>query len=387
VVFGVSWPLTNAGAVAPRLAEAYDVRLGTVGAFTTVLLAVHLLVQVPGGRLIDRYGGRLLGFIALAIVVATHACALLALEAEVALSTRALAGIGTGVGFLAGSAYLRAQGFGARAQGVYGGAGLLGAGVALFAVPVLAQTVGWRAPFYSAIAIGVGGAAILAIGRPDAARSRSDHDRAGLVGLLRHRGLRRLAAVHAASFGLSLVVANWVVTLLTRAGGHSLETAGAVGALTLAVGVTGRPFGGIVASQPDTARARLLAASLVLGGLGVAVLAARPTSLPVAVIAAAMTGFAGGIPFAATFTGAGDAAPSSPSAAMGVVNMAAIAAALVGTLLVGLSFDVGGAGRPAFFAVALLWAGGALVLLPLRAPPSSRGSATCRGTRRRRRAR
>src|SRR5205814_814002 len=64
------------------------------------------------------------------------------------------------------------------------------------------------------------------------------------AGLLRDRRLYRLAVLYGASLGLSLVVGNWVVELLQRNGGVAKGTAGAVGALTLLLGVVTRPLGG-----------------------------------------------------------------------------------------------------------------------------------------------
>jgi MFS family permease len=163
------------------------------------------------------------------------------------------------------------------------------------------------------------------------------------------RRLLPLALMHAASFGLSVVLGNWTVTLLQRSGGESEHVAGVVGALVLFLGVISRPLGGRLIG-----RRGLVAASFVVGGMAVAALAAaRP--LPLVVVAAAVVGFAAGIPFAPSFTGAQRLRPDAPGAAVGAVNMVAAAVILVGTPLLGLSFSLPGGGRAGFLAVAILY--------------------------------
>ena len=55
------WSLANIGAVADRISDAYGVSLAVVGLITTALLVTHAAVQIPAGRLCDRYGARLVG--------------------------------------------------------------------------------------------------------------------------------------------------------------------------------------------------------------------------------------------------------------------------------------------------------------------------------------
>ena len=52
----MGWNVANVGAVAETVADGYGVGLATVGLLTTVLLRVHLLVQLPAGRVVDARG-------------------------------------------------------------------------------------------------------------------------------------------------------------------------------------------------------------------------------------------------------------------------------------------------------------------------------------------
>ena len=160
--------------------------------------------------------------------------------------------------------------------------------------------------------------------------------------------------MHAASFGLSVVLGNWVATLLQRGGGESAHVAGLVGGLVLFLGVISRPVGGRLLERP-----RAVQASFVVGGFAVGLLAiARP--LPLAIVAAAVVGLAAGVPFAASFAGAQRLRPDAPAAAVGAVNLAATIVILVGTPLVGLSFSLPGDGRIGFLVCAVLFAAAAL---------------------------
>src|SRR5262249_12527690 len=182
------------------------------------------------------------------------------------------------------------------------------------------------------------------------------------AGIFRDRRLYRLAVIYAASLGLSIVIGNWVVTLLHGEGGISKSAAGLVGALTLTLGVATRPLGGwILHEHPQRVRAAV-AASLVAGPAGpTAPPGAEPP--PPAPPGAALIGLAAGIPFAPSFTGAALTRPDAPAAAVGFVNGAAALVALVGTPLVGLTFSAQGDGRLGFALVGAGWIV-ALALLP-----------------------
>jgi len=295
------------------------------------------------------------------LIAAANAAALAASDPGLAIGTRALMGLGTGITFVAGVDYVRAAGGSPAAQGLYGGLAIAGGGVALAAVPQVESWVGWRAPFATALV--VAGAALIALAAaPGDARRRSHVHEASVSpsGIFRDVRLYMLAATFAASLGLSVVIGNWVVTLLVRAG-ESQGTAGTIGALTLLLGVVSRPLGGwILRRRPDLMHA-VVGASLAAGAAGTLLLAAAGP-LPLAVVGAVIVGLAAGIPFAPTFTGAAKARPEAPAASVGFVNGAAALVIVVGTPLLGLAFSLSDDGRIGFIVVAALWAATLLVL-------------------------
>jgi MFS family permease len=361
VGLAVGWNITNVGAVAEPLADAYGIGLGVVGLFTTSLFLVHALVQIPGGRLADRHGAFPVALVAVLVMAAGNGLLLAAPDPSLGIAVRALVGLGTGVAFVAGSDYVRAAGGGPVAQGVFGGSAMAGGGVALAVVPALHDPLGWRAPFATAVAVALAGLVVLALS-PHLLTGPEEHPGTSLRALLRDRRLDRLAVAHMASLGLNAVVANWAVTLLTRAGGYSLAVAGVASALTLAAGIVGRPLGGWLARR-DPGRGRaLVATSLAAGASGTALLLpAGPLAL--VLLACALVGFGAGLAFAPVFAAAAALRPGGPGAAVGLVNMAGNLVIVVGTPLLGLSFALPGDGRLGFAAIAALWAA-ALLALP-----------------------
>jgi MFS family permease len=328
------WSLANIGAVADRISLAYGVGLAVVGLFTTALVLTHAAMQLPAGRLCDRYGPRLVGAAGLVVILAASLAGLARPDPWLAVVVRLISGIGLAAAFVGGVDYIRATLGTPVAQGLYGAASMASAGAALALVPLLA---GWRAPWESAALVAAVGLVVVAV----APREQREVSAAVRVRVFDRR-LTPLCVAHAASFGISVVLGNWVATLLERDGGQSAEVAGFVAGLVLFLGVFSRPLGGRLIGRPSVIRASFLVAA---AGIGLLVLT-RP--LPVAVAGATLLGLAAGVPFASAFAGAQRLRPDAPAAAVALVNLAAILVILVGTPLVGLTFSLPGGGRIGF---------------------------------------
>lgn len=348
----VGWNIAAIGAVATRMSHAYGVGLATIGLLTTAQFLVHMSMQVPGGRTADRFGARATALAGLGFIATGNAIALVAPSVALGFAGRVVVGFGTGLAFVSGSDYIRARGGTPLLQGAYGGSSVLAPGVALAVVPAVA---GFRAPYTSSIVVAVIALAALALA-PGAPRTRRHAGEHIASGFFRDRRLYRLAAIHAMSFGFSVVVGDWVVTLLQHHG-HSKASASAAGSLTLLLGFFTRMAGGPLLRRADAAR--WVAASLVLGGAGAIVLAV-PLPIEALFVAAAVVGLAAGVPFAMAFTGAADARPDAPGAAVGFVNAWASLVIVAGAPLVGLTFSLPGDGRIGFVAVGALAALAAL---------------------------
>jgi fucose permease len=175
------------------------------------------------------------------------------------------------------------------------------------------------------------------------------------MALLADRRLIRLGLISSVSFGFSVILGNWAVTLLERTGGLTRSSAGAIGSLILIVGIAGRPAGGVlVRARPERTRA-LLAASFLAGAVGT-VLLALSAGRGLDAAAAALIGLAAGIPFGVTMAGSTRAYPEAGGAAIGAMNTYPVLAVVCGTPLAGLTFSLPGDGRVGFAVVAALWA-------------------------------
>lgn len=349
----LTWNVSNVGAVADPLASAYGVSVAAIGLLTTALFLTHLAVQLPAGRGADRFGAQSVALVAIGAAIVGNGVLLVDESFSVALLGRAIVGIGSGAGFVAGLDLVRTGGGGSVLQGVYGGATMAGGGLALMVVPPLTEATGWRAAYWSAAALALAAAipTLAARGLP----------RIGHAGqwVIRDPDLLPLGVLQAATFGLAIVAGNWVVPLLERQGA-SATAAGLAGGLILFIGIVTRPAGGVLARGER--RRELVALSLVGTAAGAALLAlGGPFAL--SVLGALIMGLAAGLPFAVIFAAAQRARPDAPAAAVALVNACAILTILVGTPLAGLAFELPSNGRLAFGVIAGL---STLAVLALR---------------------
>lgn len=349
VSFAVGWQIAVLGAVATRLSHAYGVSLATIGLLITVQFVMHMLGQIPSGAAADRFGARRTALLGMAVIAAGSAIALVAPEPALAFASRIVVGCGTALSFVSASDYIRSLGGTPTLQGLYGGASVLAPGVSLAVLPPLSDVLGFRAPYVSSLVV-VGVFWLLLALAPDAPRTaRHAGERFDLT-FFRDRRLYRLSVIHAFSFGFSVVVGNWVVTLLEHHG-QSRTSAALAGSLTLGLGFFSRWAGGALLRREDASR--WVAASLVLAGAAAAALA-LPLPLPGVVVATAVVGLASGIPFSMAFTGAARTRPEAPGAAVGFVNTWSSFVIVVGAPLVGLTFSLPGDGDVGFLALGVL---------------------------------
>jgi MFS transporter, NNP family, nitrate/nitrite transporter len=361
----VTWNVSNVGADAEPLADAYGVSLAVIGLLTAALFVTHLAAQLPAGIWSDRAGPHRVAVAACAAVAAGNALLLVDAEIGLAVVGRLVVGLGSGAGFVAGLDLVRAGGAGAVLHGAYGGATMAGGGLALVVVPPLTVATSWRAAYASALLLALVAMAAAAFVRGLTPVGRSAR------GVVRDPRLLPLGALQAATFGLAVVAGNWVVPLLEHEG-EGAAVAGALGGLVLLAGIVTRPLGGSLVHHRPRQRDVLLAGSLAAVALG-ALLLALGGPVWLSGLGALALGLAAGLPFAAIFEAAQRLRPDAPGAAVALVNACGVFAVLVGTPLAGLAFDLPGEGALAFAGIAVLAA--AAVPFARRLPPPAAGDA------------
>ncbi|SFK77572.1 MFS transporter [Geodermatophilus ruber] len=360
------WSLTAAGAGATALERGYGVDLVVVGLLTTAMAVPYALLQVPAGALVDRWGARRAGVLGLGLVVVAYLAALVVPDVGLALAARAVVGAGGAICFSAGADLARRSGTGPLGLGIFGGLAIGAGGVAVLVVPLLADVLSWR----SAWATGAG-TALLAAGSlvlvpaasAVAARTRDRSPTEEAASVIQDGQLHRLAAVHAVTLGLGVVLSNWVAVVLERLWGLGPGMSAALGSLVLLLAVVSRPLGGyLVRRHPASTRVVVLGA-LLAAAAATAVLA-RPSAVVVAGLAVSVLGLASGLPFAAVVAIAQARRADRPAAAVGLLNAQANVLVLLCTPLLAAAIQ-GSMSTLGLLAVAAVW------LLPLLVLPDS----------------
>ncbi len=351
------WAMTAPGAGASTMAAGYGAGLLWVGLLTSALALPYALLQFPSGMLVDRFGVRVTAVTGLSLVVAAHAVALVAPLPGLAVAARLVSGAGFAVCFVCGAELARGSGLGPRGMGIFGGVALAASGVAVLVVPFAALGWGWRAPWVTTLAISAL-SLVLAFFRAPGATGRLERPEGGSV---LDGQLFRLAAVHAVTLGLGLVLSSWATTLLMDIWSFGPALAAVIGSGLLGLSVLSRPLGGLLVARWPARTGTVWVVSLVACAAATAALS-WPSTPVVAVLAVVVLGMLSGLPFASV-VGEGQARlPDRPAAAVGVMNTAAFGLVVAATPIVGGAADHGYASA-VVLAMAVLW------LLPLAALP------------------
>ncbi|MFI5255143.1 MAG: nitrate/nitrite transporter [Candidatus Limnocylindrales bacterium] len=346
---------TNQGPVLGFIRAEFGLSSGDAGAIATAFFAGAASTMLLGGAIADRIGTRpaiTLGF--LLMVIGNLGTGLLAPTYPALLAWRVLGGLGSGFGFAAGSSYTRSI-FDDRgrhlAQGLYGASFLLGSGITLAYIPVLAGPGGdWRLAFtLSGLGVAVVWV-IWALFSPGEARAPATRGaRAALAATLRERNTWLLALCHSCGFGMAIVVGTWVTLYLADAFALPVAAAGLIGSLTLVTGILSRTSGGVIL-EGGVRPVLLIRVGLALAAVGLAGIALAP-SLAVAIAALVVTGVGIGLPYAAVFNGAAASARSSPASAQALVGVGGLLSAIFGPPLVGILLDSTGSFVAGFLAL------------------------------------
>jgi nitrate/nitrite transporter NarK len=371
VAVAVATNYTIQGPVLGFIRAEFALSSADAGAIATAFFAGAAITMLAGGAIADRIGTRpavTLGF--LIVAIGNLGTGLLAPTFPALLGWRVLGGLGSGFGFAAGASYTRSI-FDDRgrhlAQGLYGASFLLGSGITLAYVPILAGSSGdWRLAFtLSGLAVAVVWVVwtLLAPGEPRVAAASGA--RAALVVALQERNTWLLALCHMCGFGMAIVLGTWVTLYLADAFGLPIAAAGAMGSLTLVTGIVARASGGVIL-EGGMPPVWLIRAGLALAVVGLTTMALAP-GVPVAIVGLVVAGLGVGFPYAAVFNGAAASVRASPASAQAVVGWGGLLTAIFGPPLVGILLDATGNFAAGFLALGAIVAA-VLVLTVLIRP-------------------
>lgn len=362
VSFGVcfaAWGLVSAFAV--RFRE----RLHLSGTETALLVAVPVLLgalaRLPMGILADRFGGRLV----LSVLMAVVAIPVYLVPAAGSYRTLLVAAFFLG---LAGSSFAVGVGYVSRwsppekqgsVLGVYG-MGNIGQSAAVFLGPLAASAVGWENVFRGMAGLLVATAIAFAVLARDAPARAAPKGIGAMVTILVHEKLSwALAAFYFLTFGGFVAFSIYLPTLLRDDFGLTPADAGFRAAGFVLLATLLRPAGGALSDRIGGAR---VLNAVFLGVVPFALLLAWPSMIPFTVGAlgcAALLGLGNGAVFALV----PKHFPAATGTVTGLVGAMGGLGGFFPPLLLGMFRDSLGAIWPGFVLLALV----ALVLARVNA--------------------
>lgn len=151
----------------PPLIQQFEILYGidnaTAGLLMSILVIPAIILALPAGVLIDRYGYRRIGFLSVLTIAIGSLMMTFSQDIALALFSRFIVGIGGGL-VTVGTPSIVPQWFEhkemGKAMGVYAVGMPVATTTAFFSVPILNQISGWQAPFYLAFIMSMITAAI-----------------------------------------------------------------------------------------------------------------------------------------------------------------------------------------------------------------------------------
>lgn len=249
VSIGVNAYFLAPASVVPLVVSAYDVsRVGAGSAISAAILG-SVLIQLPGGFLLDRFDNRRLmvpGVVAFAAAVLVGT---LAPGYPTVLATRLVAGMAGGFVYTLGANVVvrvfppDGQGL---ATGVYVTSGPIGFALAQATSPTIAGATSLDAVFLFHVVVVAAGYLVFRLAATEPVRSQG---RPSVQSVLRAFRNRRVVLLSLSAFcanALYLFLNSWMPTYATEVLSIPLAEAGVVTALVPLVGVLARPGGGLV---------------------------------------------------------------------------------------------------------------------------------------------
>lgn len=335
-----------------ELMETFAVGAAVLGQLSAFYFYPYVLLQIPIGVLLDRFGARILLSGAMALAAAGTIAFALARSLELAYAGRFLIGAGSAVGFI-GSMALASQWFPVHRFALLAGLAMLMGMIGGFAgqapLATLITIFGWRATMLASGVAAVGLAIAIAllvrnspraVTTPAPRRQQWAELRSGLSQAVRSREIWLIAIVATSMSGPMLAFGGlWGVPYLVVAYDLPRPQAALFVSMMLVGWALGAPIGGWVSDHVRRRKAPLVAAATMLL-LMVVVLTAVP-DLPLWALVAVIfvIGLTGGF-MVVTYALAREVSPPGlHGSVMGLVNGMTVASGAVLQPLIGALLD------------------------------------------------
>lgn len=278
--------------VVPLLVEIHGINKATAGLAVSVPILGCVLLQIPGGLLMDRYDNRALSLGATVGFVFTTVVGVGVSTYYAWLTTRFAAGVCAIFLFTMGAKVV-AEAFPSSRRGVattvFTASAPLGVAFGQFAAPHFATSIGLERSFVVYAVVSVVGYVLFFLSTPEPIRSGGDVDYRAIKRVLTHRGIVLMSLSAACTYALYFFLNAWMPTYGTEVLSLPLERAGAIAALVPIMGIFGRPGGGWLSDRMDTRRPVVFGA--IIAALPVFVVITRAPTLAVFALLLLMVGF------------------------------------------------------------------------------------------------
>mgnify|MGYP001334690732 FL=1 len=374
------------------MAEEFNWGLQTQGMILSSFAVGYILLQVIGGRLADRYGGKIILGIGVLVwslftILAPPAAAL---GITLLIMTRILMGMGEAVTFPSFySLYgkwipLNER---ARAVGFANSAIPLGTAFALIISPIIIQQLGWEWVFYI---FGVMGFIWYAFWHrmvtsdprthPKITAEELSHIQQGIEAneqaseipwthFLKHKAVWAIAVAHFCNNWTLYVLLSWAPTFINKGLGVELASVGLLAMIPQAVSFISINLAGNLADRLITSgmpvlRVRKLMQTVGFGGLAVCLLLVTSAETVTGAIAIMALGSALGAGSTGGFAvNHMDIAPKHAGTLMGITNTAGTIPGIVGVFLSGMILELTGSWALVFGTAAVISLVGLVVFL------------------------
>lgn len=356
----------------PAVSQEFHVDHATVSLVMTLFLAPMALIALPGGSLVDRYGARRIGALALSLMTAGGLVSIIAPDYTTLVAGRVTSGFGGGL-LLVSILKILTNELPRTQHGLAFGffvAGLpIGTGFSFDLLTPLNHWMGWRGE--TAVAVVVVITALIAFLHTVKQTERRHFERSNSLGIaLRSGSLWKLVGSVVLGYTAVIGFTTWAPTVLVGYARIPLWAASVIASILLLVDIPLGPLWGALSDRLGRRKPFILLAFVIylLGSIFVPFVAQAGSRIviPALLVAVAIMGTGCSMFFPVALTIPAKVVPPEYSgAAYGMFFTAQVVGMVLGPLLIGLTLD---AMSPymAFFSVSAITFAGLLASIAIK---------------------